>query len=306
MKWAFLLFIPRIIFSAVYGVDNRIDLNEYRDEHIKSLALSTAAMIYHKKFIEEDGSTVFIEGGSLELEKHVCQEERFSQNFTAAKCSGFLVSDRHILTAGHCIKKERHCQTFKWVFDFTEEHFTNKTFDRYPPYSIVKVSLPKQNVFHCKKIISRSFDKKTKLDYALIELDRPVPNRTPLKLSQNSELTEDQEFIMIGHPSGLTTKITEEGYLLKKENINPNIFKTNLDAFHGNSGSPVINKETGLVEGLLIRGENDYVGNYCKKVKVCDDESDCRGEDVLKMSRLLKFIKLNMKNQGRHDFLFQL
>ena len=43
-----------------------------------------------------------------------------------------------------------------------------------------------------------------------------------------------------------------------RKNTNPVFFQTNLDAFGGNSGSPVLNSETGEVEGILVRGEIDY------------------------------------------------
>jgi hypothetical protein len=56
----------------------------------------------------------------------------------------------------------------------------------------------------------------------------------------------------------------------------------NLDTYGGNSGSPVFNHRTGEVEGILVRGENDYVydpGQGCQVSNRCASDV-CRGEDV--------------------------
>jgi V8-like Glu-specific endopeptidase len=48
-------------------------------------------------------------------------------------------------------------------------------------------------------------------------------------------------------------------------NRNSKYFVTNLDTFEGNSGSPVIDAQTGLVEGILYEGKEDF--NYSDKYK---------------------------------------
>jgi hypothetical protein len=63
-------------------------------------------------------------------------------------------------------------------------------------------------------------------------------------------------------------------------NSNPLFFRSNLDTFSGNSGAPVINIETGVVEGVLVRGSEDYkfdITYECFRPKVC---VNCVGEDV--------------------------
>jgi hypothetical protein len=53
----------------------------------------------------------------------------------------------------------------------------------------------------------------------------------------------------------------------------------------------VFNAHTGLVEGILVRGESDYESNSvdeknCMRVKKCVME-ECRGEDVQKIPPIL-------------------
>ena len=45
------------------------------------------------------------------------------------------------------------------------------------------------------------------------------------------------------------------------QTINRSTFSTNLDAFHGNSGSPVFNQITGDVIGILASGAADDAAN---------------------------------------------
>ena len=95
--------------------------------------------------------------------------------------------------------------------------------------------------------------------------------------------------VVIGYPSGLPTKIADQAQV--RTNKHRNFFVANLDTFGGNSGSPVINKSSGLVEGILVRGESDYKYNRVRgrfENNVCVD-SGCRGEDVTKISSIHRF-----------------
>ena len=59
-------------------------------------------------------------------------------------------------------------------------------------------------------------------------------------------------------------------------------FVANLDTYGGNSGSPVINAGTGILEGILVRGETDFIhqGTCFESYVVPDDGG--RGEDSTK------------------------
>ena len=65
------------------------------------------------------------------------------------------------------------------------------------------------------------------------------------------------------------------------------VFYTKLDAFRGNSGSPVFNAATHDVEGILIGGPLDIrpsANGGCISVHRCDD--DCKGELVVRISEI--------------------
>ena len=133
-------------------------------------------------------------------------------------------------------------------------------------------------------------NRETGSDFAIIRLRRPVLDRSPLQYRQSGTVPSNQELIVIGHPSGLPTKVSDEAEVSGNEM--PAFFLSNLDAFGGNSGSPVLDAETGIVEGVLVRGEYDYVRqNGCKRPKFCaNDMTGCSGEGATRITEVLPFL----------------
>jgi len=53
-------------------------------------------------------------------------------------------------------------------------------------------------------------------------------------------------------------------------------FTANLDVYAGNSGSPVFNRSTGKVEGIVIQGAEDFVYNEKEQCMQSQQLSDDR------------------------------
>jgi V8-like Glu-specific endopeptidase len=251
--------------DVVYGDDNRKDVFESRDSMMVELSKSTAAMIGSDQLSTANG-TVTIQGETLES-RGVCADERFAQQMTAAMCSGFLVSENVLVTAGHCIKNDADCASYKWVFDYKMDHEKQDS-----------MTVPASDVYGCSKIISRTLDQFSKDDYAVIQLDRKVTDRRPLHFRRSGNINVGDAVVVIGHPSGLPTKIADGANVRSR---NTKFFVANHDTYGGNSGSAVFNQKTGDVEGILVRGENDYVQSArgCMVSNKCPADG-CRGEDV--------------------------
>lgn len=255
--------------KGIYGDDDRRDVYQSSNALHLKLARSTAAMMSYSQLTRTSENSANLLFRSLQNSQNICASERFSGQAIGATCSGFLVGPDTLVTAGHCYESfatpELVCRNFAWVFDF---EMKSETFNPSQNISLEK------DVYHCKKVFVSQLDEN--FDYAIIKLDRPVVGREPLKFRKTGKLADNTDLVVIGHPSGLPTKIANAGKIL--DNSEDTRFATNLDTFHGNSGSAVFDAKTGLLEGILIQGKSDY-GNSdledpqsCRVVNRCDSE----------------------------------
>ena len=268
------------IEKVIYGVDDRKDIFESTNDLYKQLAGSTAAMIADSSLVSQDNDMVGIQSTTLEQDG-ICSDARFAKQTTAANCSGFLVGDQYLVTAGHCIQDMDDCERYSWVFGYA-----NATEEK------LNQVVPKSEVYKCTQIISRTIDRGTQNDYALVKLDRVAAGHTPLKFRTSGKVAHNADLVVIGHPSGLPSKIADGANV--RTNTNKYYFVATLDTFGGNSGSAVFDSTTGLIEGILVRGETDYVNDpvqNCYRPKVCK-VTECRGEDVTRITNIKELSKL--------------
>lgn len=271
--------------KVVYGDDDRLDLFEASNALHLDLAKSTAAMISHSKLTTNTDGTTTVSGSALST-RGICKSAKFADQLTAANCSGFLVAKDLLVTAGHCITSMSACNNSAWVFDFAVE--TSDDDAR---------SVPTSSVYKCVEIIEQSLDRGTKDDFALIRLERAVDDREPLTVRKADKVATGTKLVVIGHPTGLPSKIAAGAIV--RDNSNDYFFQSNLDTFGGNSGSAVFDSETGTVEGILVRGETDYVydgARGCRVPKQCTNEG-CRGEDVTRITNIKKLMELLVNNE---------
>jgi V8-like Glu-specific endopeptidase len=210
---------------------------------------------------------------------YMCKDERFNnQPSVSYACSGFLVGPDLLVTAGHCsthgveIRNEtdKYCEAYTWMFDYRADSDISK--------------VENKNIYRCKEIIYAvaTEDGVNSHDFALIRLDRPVLDREPLKIA-SKELRKNDTVTMMGFPMGLPLKFTNNARVFE-----PSVgrsFLTNLDAFSGNSGSPVFNARDEVV-GVLVAG-NPGVSTYtdpklrCERFNRCDENGrNCKAHQA--------------------------
>ena len=254
--------------KVIYGEDNRVDVVNSNNSLFVELSRSTAAMISSVNLRpDEDAGTTRIVGKTLRS-SGICATERFANQISAANCSGFLVGENLLVTAGHCIRNNSDCRGYKWVFDYKVDHEDQG-----------EVVVDSTSIYSCKRIVNRSLNSMNRDDWALLELDRNVTDRAPLTYRTSGKPRVQDPLVVIGHPTGIPTKIAGGANV---RSLSSTYFVANLDTFGGNSGSAVFNAHTGVVEGILVRGTTDYVYNRelkCQVSNVCTN-SGCRGEDV--------------------------
>ncbi len=268
--------------KSIYGADNRrlvrtLEPNNQKDEILKKYSLSILAQIPSYRInVNKQNDQMTIETKSLKEGLKFCPEESFSDEPIVSSCTAFLVAPNLILTAGHCVKDKFDCKKQTWVIDY--ENAFDSTFQN------GEISFPKEKTFQCAELISKI--ENTKVDYALIKIDRPISDRPILKIRSSGKTESDEKLIIFGHPLGMPLIVADQIFI--RDNSMDYIFKTNADAFSGNSGSPLIGEKSGLVEGILIRGDEDFYLDKkfnCHRSYQCHDK-ECRGETILRSSYL--------------------
>ena len=257
--------------QVIYGDDDRIDLYQTENAKLKSMADSTVALMSASS-VKSEGAVSRLVTEPYGTGNGLCKEEPFYDQVTAAFCSGSLVAPDIIMTAGHCITSESSCTGTKFVFGFAVKEKGK-----------MPTTVATKDVYSCKQLLGRD-QVNDGADWALIKLDRPVTGHAVLKLNLAGTIANKTPIVVIGHPAGLPTKIA--GGSEVRDASRNGYFTANLDTYGGNSGSAVFNAKTGLVEGILVRGENDYVyRGGCRVSQVCTNEG-CRGEDVTKINEV--------------------
>src|SRR5690606_7997508 len=246
MKWAlFFIFFSNHSYSSIFGNDDRID-TRFASASVQELARSVPALI-QKHRIHQVGENKFYFSGIPMSDLQMCKDENFSNESLIANCSASLIAPDKVLTAAHCLDSVGYeCSTYNVVFDYQNDGSNEYVLDG-------------SQIYQCNKILY--FDFKHDLsgvDLAVIELDRPVLDRTPVKVKHG--VSKGEELFMIGYPLGISQKVVESGRVLSVDKKNVS-FKTDLDAFSVNSGGPIFNSQNEQV-GVLVRGTGLNLDKY--------------------------------------------
>ena len=260
--------------GVIYGDDDRVELFQVQDATIQAVADSTVGLFTTNQFSNGGNfqtragviSTLNLNAPIYGRQYGLCTDEPYFNQPSGAFCSGFLVGPDLVATAGHCIEDSK-CGETAFAFGF---HMQNE--------STPTLKFPASEVYRCKKVVARELT--SRQDYALVQLDRQVPNHRPLNLARRTPQANEPLYV-IGHPAGLPKKIAGGSNVRRLEN---GYFTANTDTYGGNSGSAVFSGQTHEVLGILVRGENDFVnsnqnGKSCRRSFHCANDA-CRGEDI--------------------------
>jgi V8-like Glu-specific endopeptidase len=274
-------FLYANVNKSIYGNDNRrlirsLDPDNSLDQIYLHYSPSILAQIPSWRITEQTKNTIAIETKTLRSGLKFCADEKFLEEPIVSSCTAFLVAPNMIMTAGHCVKDKFECKKNTWVLDY-HNNDDNLYIDN-------KITFNKDKTFQCAELITQAENQK--VDYAIIRLDRAIDDRPMLKIRKNGKTDSKEPLILFGHPLGMPLMVSDQIFI--RDNSLEYVFKTNADSFSGNSGSPLIGLNSGLVEGILIKGDDDFVMNSkenCNKTVKCHDK-DCRGETVLRSNYL--------------------
>jgi V8-like Glu-specific endopeptidase len=183
--------------------------------------------------------------------KDLCNDVRFYNQEICGFCSGFLVAPDIVATAAHCVepafleglKPAKKLSDIRLVFGFRMLNDTT-----------VRTTVSSSDVYKCVNLLGYQLTDGNGSDWALIKLDSPVLNHRIARIRTTGKIPYGQKVHVIGHPNGLPLKYAD-GAVVQKD-VHGVFFVANLDTFGGNSGSPVFNSQTHIVEGIHVRGPN--------------------------------------------------
>jgi hypothetical protein len=328
---------PDIVPVTYYGDNNLKDY--YQAGVLKKFADSTTALFYYKSISLDEAAGVYrIKNQSLQDKYNLQPGEPFGGQTVGAFCSGVLVGDDLVLTAGHCFAPDDRGAPCGRVF-FVFGYALNSAGE-------TPSSFPKENVYTCGSVIaqrvmdapdngapghnftcsngscSRAAIGADGPDYALVRLDRKVAGRYPLAISR-VQVAKGTKVGVIGYPSGMPVKVQEEGANVRS--VSPSgYFVSNLDTFKGNSGSPVFDMSTLKIVGLLSRGGVDFVytsgssqikdpgnpGYYAPGRANVEPQDGGRGEDatlasefqdLIPQTQMERYLNVRAQQQGRQE-----
>lgn len=263
--------------KLIYGIDDRTEVFQLpagpdRDDADSVVALFRAAGVANNG----DGTST-LRTVNFGTQNNLCPGEHFGDQPTGAFCSGFLVAPDLIATAGHCVNAD-NVTDVRFVFGFRMRDAGN-----------AQTVIGNGEIYRGVAVVGHQLVGNGP-DWALVRLDRPVANHRIARIRRAGRIGDQQAVHVIGHPAGLPTKFA--GGAAVRDNAPAAHFVANLDSYGGNSGSPVFNSDTHEVEGILVRGETDFVRRGACQVSLVCPTTGCRGEDCTRATELASLVPL--------------
>jgi S1-C subfamily serine protease len=264
------------ITHGYYGTDDRQEIYELSGEDLEDADSVVALFHYSRVYDLGDGTAALLTENYGE-DCNLCPTERFREQPSGAFCSGVLVAPDVIATAGHCIKDE-NIADIRFVFGY-------RMLDADTPDLVI----PNADIYSGAEVIAWQVDDTTAADWALVRLDRIVENHRIARIRQSGTISDGQPVHIAGYPMGLPLKFAAGASV--RDNRYRAVFVANLDAYPGNSGSPVYNSITHEVEGILVGGEGGELVKQgdCYVTRVCPDEG-CSGEYSTRTTEFVDYI----------------
>lgn len=265
---------PSLPDRLIFGTDDRSDRYQIRDARLLGAADAIFTFIPKEGLERAPGGKYAFKLKRTHREYlNLCPGEKFaSQPAPGTFCTGFLAKPDVAVSAGHCVENDElqnFCDKYYLVFDYYMEGADSP-----------RTTFTDSQVYACSSVLARRYEDTAAADYSILKLSRPALGRAPLKIRNSGKMADNARLAAIGHPKGLPQKFVLNSRIL--DNSPALFFASDIDAFHGNSGGPVLNMDTMEVEGLVIRmsgayqGDGDYItdaARQCSKLYITTGKS---------------------------------
>ena len=255
---------------VVYGVDDRKDMFQVTNAKIRKASEAVVALVKGADLDADGNGGWTLATTSYEEEFQLCPSEAFASQPLGCFCSGFLVRPDVIVTAGHCVKSAADLAKMRFVFGF-----------RMIDSSTPRTSFGADDVYEGAALIGRKLTQ-DRTDWAVVRAHLGGRRTLPRPLPDGGEDRRGAKGVCNRSPMRTSAEVRPRRVRSGQHTLG--IFRGQSRYVRGNSGSPVFNATDHKVEGILVRGENDFVTNGSCFVSLVCPTTGCRGEDVTRCS----------------------
>jgi V8-like Glu-specific endopeptidase len=225
----------------ISGTDDRLEIFQLPPGSAPARnADGVAYLAFDSGFTVHDG-LVDIPTQSFESAHGVCSSDRYAAQPIATNgfCTAYLVAPRLVVTAGHCVgfaPVGSDVSQFRLVFGFQMLNATTArtTVAASEIYTTLRITAVCDGGWDC----------------SVLELDRPVTNHTMLQINRSGEPIVGDSVYTIGYPFLLPEKFDGPAPITGIF-AGIGLAATQLDVSGGDSGSPIFDAATNVVEATL-------------------------------------------------------
>jgi hypothetical protein len=270
----------RVRQRAIYGTDDRKETYQKPLPHAAQLVAGSLAIV-EASDLSHSAKGWLLRTTPFQTKYRLCSSEPFARQPVGCFGSGVLVAPDVVATAGHCVKGAADLEQVRFVFGFA------LTAQDEP-----RTIFADDDVYDGKALIGRRYTP-DRTDWALVRLDRRVVGRVPVPFRKSGKIADDDPVFVVGHPCGLPQKIAAGARV--GQNAIDSHFSANLDTYGGNSGSPVFGAKSLQLEGLLVRGQTDFIPVGDCYVSQVFPSTGAGGEDVTRVTEFASLIETTGK-----------
>ena len=242
--------------AVIYGRNDLIEAQAWAGTPFAEAAIGRAVALIPA--VEDEGEDGGASVGSAQQRFDLCPEEPFASQPSTAACSGVLIDDDVLLTAGHCFDEGDGCERYRYALGFV--------------HAEGDAAAPEPVSLGCTELIAREVGQLadgSAIDYALVRLrlDEP-PHAQPDIAIRSRPLEPGEHLTSVGFPQGLPLKVDPAARAVSAGRTE---LRLTTDAYAGNSGSAIYDAD-GALAAILTGGQPDFEW---------DEERDCQRSRVI-------------------------
>jgi hypothetical protein len=235
--------------AFINGADDRLEYFELTDSDERALMQQSIVALV------TDGAARQLSRGNWRTVptwgeiKHLCPDEPFFDQPSAAFCSGVLVDWDLVLTSGHCVD----------IFPVSDLRVLFDYYFQQPG----ELALTRDDIYGVKKVVRARDDQSStgeRLDFGWLRLSEPArPPHFPAAIrTRPPEVALGDAIIAINAGGGVPLKFDAGGQVRDVREGSNDYFVADTDTSEGSSGGAAFDDDLVLV-GTLARGAPDFV-----------------------------------------------